>query len=123
MTETVAGHTIRIEPAGARVTVAVDGVKVGESAAAVVLYETGLPPRYYLPAADVDGAVLRPSELHTTCPFKGRASYHSIEIDGTTHRDVVWYYPDPIPEVAQIAGMMSFYPDRAEILVDGRPAG
>ena len=63
--------------------------------------------------------MLRPSELHTTCPFKGEASYHSLEIDGTTHSDVVWYYPDPIPEVARIAGMMSFYPDRARIEVDG----
>jgi uncharacterized protein (DUF427 family) len=116
------GHTIRIEPAEARVTVTVDGVKVAESDGALVLYETGLPPRYYLPAADVDAGVLRPSELHTTCPFKGRASYHSVEIDGVTHSDVIWYYPDPIPEVAQIAGMMSFYPERAQILVDGRPA-
>jgi uncharacterized protein (DUF427 family) len=115
--------SIRIEPADVRVTVTVDGVKVAESDSAVVLHETGLPPRYYLPAGDVDGAVLRTSELHTTCPYKGQASYRSVEIDGAVHRDLVWYYPDPIPEVAQIAGMMSFYPDRAEILLDGRPVG
>jgi uncharacterized protein (DUF427 family) len=114
-----AGHTITIEPANALVTVTVDGVKVAESQGALVLHETGLPPRYYLPASDVDAGVLRPSELHTTCPFKGQASYHSLTIDGTTHSDVVWYYPDPIPEVAQIAGMLSFYPDRARIEVDG----
>ena len=117
-----AGHTIRIEPADARVTVTVAGVKIAESDAALVLHETGLPPRYYLPAADVDAGVLRPSELHTTCPFKGVASYWSVEVDGVAHQDVIWYYPDPIPEVAQIAGMMSFYPERAQILVDGRPA-
>ena len=122
MSERVGAHSIRIEPAAARVTVTVDGVKVAESEAALVLHETGLPPRYYLPAHDVDRGVLRPSELHTTCPFKGEASYRSVEIDGATHRDVVWYYPDPIPEVAEIAGMMSFYPERAQILVDGRPA-
>jgi uncharacterized protein (DUF427 family) len=115
------GHTIRIEPAAARVTVIVDGVKVADSDAALILHETGLPPRYYLPAGDVDAAVLEPSELHTTCPFKGQASYHCLRIDGTSHPDLAWYYPDPIPEVAQIAGMLSFYPHRAQILVDGVP--
>jgi len=114
-----AGHTITIEPAAALVTVTVDGVKIAETQGALILRETGLPPRYYIPAADVDAGVLRPSELHTTCPFKGQASYHSLVIDGTTHTDVVWYYPDPVPQVEAIAGMLSFYPDRARIEVDG----
>ncbi len=63
--------------------------------------------------------LLRATSFHTTCPFKGEASYLSAEVDGETHDGIVWSYEEPKAEVSDIAGMLSFYPDRTEILVNG----
>ncbi len=114
-----AGHRIEIEDSAAHVRVEVDGVTVAETRSARVLRETGLPPRWYLPASDVDSAVLRPSDFGSHCPFKGDASYHSVEVGGVLRSNLIWTYPEPIPTAAAIAGMFSFYPDRAEVFVDG----
>ena len=65
--------------------------------------------------------LLRPTTFHTTCPFKGDASYWSADIGGRTHDGIVWSYEAPIPAAADIAGLLSFYPDRAEITVAGAP--
>lgn len=119
MTNTSTGHSIAIEDSTAHVRVEVDGVQVAETRAARVLRETGLPPRWYLPAADVDASVLRPSDFGSHCPFKGDASYHGVEVNGQLRSNLIWFYPDPIPGAAAIAGMFSFYPDRAEVFVDG----
>lgn len=115
------GHTITITQGNAHVVVMLGGTKLAESDRPVLLDETGLPTRYYLPRADVRTDLLQPTGTHTTCPFKGEASYWSAEVDGERHEDLVWSYPDPIPQAAQIAGLMCFYPDRAELTVDGEP--
>ena len=76
------GHTITTRPARTHVEVSLDGVKLAESDHPVLLDETGLPTRYYLPREDVRTELLRPTSTHTTCPFKGQASYWSAEVDG-----------------------------------------
>ena len=111
------GHTIKITPASVHVEVRLNGEKLAESDRPVLLDETGLPTRYYLPAEDVRTDLLRPTSTVTTCPFKGRASYWSAEIDGEVHEDLVWSYPEPIAEAAGIAGLMCFYPDRVKLTV------
>jgi uncharacterized protein (DUF427 family) len=116
------GHTITITPAAAHVVVTAGGEKIAETDEAVVLAETGLPPRYYLPRADVRTDVLTATETRTTCPFKGQASYWSARAGGQELEDVAWSYEDPIPEVAGITGLMCFYNDRVELTVGGRPA-
>jgi uncharacterized protein (DUF427 family) len=83
------------------------------------LEETGLPARYYIPREDVRMELLRPTTFHTTCPFKGEASYWSADIDGQTYDGIVWAYETPIPAADHIAGHLSFYPDRVEITVNG----
>ena len=113
------GHTITITPSDLHVEVRVDGQKVAESDHPVLLDETGLPTRYYLPTDDVRTDLLKPTEFHTTCPFKGEASYWSVEVDGVSHDGIVWAYETPIPAATDIAGYLSFYPDRVEITVDG----
>ena len=100
--------------------VRLDGRTLAATDRAVRLDETGLPPRYYLPRADVRMDLLKPTSFHTTCPFKGEASYWSVELDGRTHDGIVWAYETPKPAAAQVAGMLSFYPDRTDITVDGR---
>jgi uncharacterized protein (DUF427 family) len=63
--------------------------------------------------------LLRPTSFHTTCPFKGEASYWSAELHGQTYDGIVWAYETPIPAAVQVAGLLSFYPNRAEVTVDG----
>jgi uncharacterized protein (DUF427 family) len=113
------GHTITITPARLHVEVTIDGEKIAESDRPVLLDETGLPTRYYLPRQDVHAEFLRPTSRETTCPFKGQASYWSAEVNGEIHEDVVWSYQTPIPEAAGIAGLMCFYDDRVKLTIDG----
>lgn len=113
------GHTITITPAKQHVEVTLNGEKLAESDQAVLLDETGLPTRYYLPREDVRTDLLSPSSSQTTCPFKGQAAYWSAQVGGEVYEDLVWSYETPIPQSEGIAGLMSFYPDRVELTVDG----
>lgn len=101
------------------VRVEVDGVVVGESRTPRLLFETGLPTRYYLPLTDVRMDLLRPSSLETYCPYKGTAGYFSLETDDGVEPDVAWIYRTPLPEGQKVAGLVSFYNERADIYVDG----
>src|SRR5580693_1551780 len=76
------GHTITTTQGNAHVVVTLGGTKLAESDRPVLLDETGLPTRYYLPASDVRTDLLRPTDTHTTCPFKGVASYWSADVGG-----------------------------------------
>ena len=64
---------------------------------------------HYFPAGAVDQAVLRPSDTHSVCPWKGTASYYSIEVDGAQNRDAAWYYPEVKDAAAQIKGRVAFW--------------
>jgi uncharacterized protein (DUF427 family) len=111
------GHTITIAPADQHVEVSIGGEKLAASDRAVRLDETGLPARYYIPRDDVRTDLLRPSARQTTCPFKGQASYWSVQVGDEVHENLVWSYQAPIPEAAGIAGMMCFYNERVELTV------
>lgn len=100
-----AGHRITIEQGTEHVRVVHDGQVLAESTRPLLLRETGCPVRYYLPLEDVRVDLLTPSETHTHCPFKGDASYWS----GPGAPDLVWTYPDPQPEVAEIKDHVCFY--------------
>ncbi len=101
------------------VVVSIDGVEIADSRSPVVLFETGLPARYYLPKTDVRMDLLMPSDTSTECPYKGTAEYWSVVLDETTHDDIVWSYPFPARESAPIAGMVCFYNERVDITLDG----
>lgn len=101
------------------VRVELDGVVLAESRAPRILFETGLPPRYYLPMPDVRMELLRPSGTQTGCPYKGTAAYWSVEVNGELHRDLVWSYRSPLPESQKIAGLLCFYSERVDLYVDG----
>jgi uncharacterized protein (DUF427 family) len=108
------GHTITISPAGRHLEISLAGVKLAESDRAVRLEETGLQDRYYLPREDVRTEYLRPTDTTTTCPFKGEASYWSVDLDGDVHKDLVWSYEDPIPAAAGIKGLLCFYAEHVD---------
>lgn len=104
-----------------RIEVFVAGEKVADSVRPRMLFETGLPARYYLPKTDVRMDLLEATDLHTECPYKGTASYYSVKVGDETAENVVWWYPSPVVESAGIAGMVSFYNEKVDIKVDGEP--
>ncbi|WP_129771549.1 DUF427 domain-containing protein [Streptomyces sp. L-9-10] len=99
------GHHITIERGTEHVRVVRDGRIIAESRTPLLLRETGCPVRYYLPPEDVRTELLTPSDTSTHCPFKGDASYWSLP--GAP--DLVWAYPTPKAEVAQIKDHFCFY--------------
>jgi len=113
------GHTVTITPSSARVEVRLEGALLATTNRALRLEETGLPARYYLPKDDVRMDLLRPTSFQTSCPFKGAASYWSADLGGRTHDGIVWAYESPIEAVPELAGHVSFYPNRVEVTVDG----
>lgn len=122
MTRTVkipdASHPITIRPTGARVTVRVGGTVVAETAEALSLTEASYPAMQYIPLGDVDQSLLERTATQTYCPYKGDASYYSVNVPGGgTEADLIWTYEHPYPSVAEIAGHVAFYPGRAEITV------
>jgi uncharacterized protein (DUF427 family) len=113
------GHQITITPTGQHVEVTLNGEKLAESDRPVLLDETGLPTRYYLPREDVRTELLRPTSSETTCPFKGQASYWSVQVGQEVYDDLVWSYETPIPQAEGIAGLMCFYAERVDLTIDG----
>jgi uncharacterized protein (DUF427 family) len=102
-----------------RVQVLIGGEEVASSTRPLLLFETHLPPRYYLPFEDVRTELLEPSTKTTTCPYKGRARYWSVRAGGNLEQDIVWSYAEPIPEIPKIRGLLSFYNERVDLVVDG----
>jgi uncharacterized protein (DUF427 family) len=113
------GHRITTTPTDLHVEISIDGEKVAESRRPVLLEETGLPTRYYLPREDVRTELLRPTATETTCPFKGQASYWSVEVGGKVHDDLVWSYESPIPQAEGVAGLLCFFNERVDLTLQG----
>jgi uncharacterized protein (DUF427 family) len=113
------GHRIELHSEPRTVEVSVDGVVVASSERAVVLEETGLPARYYLPPEDVRVELLEATPTETVCPFKGQASYWSVRTPTGEHRDIAWSYATPLESVAGIAGLICFYAERTDHAIDG----
>ena len=110
-------HPITVEPTGARVVVRAGGSVLADTTAALTLREASYPPVQYVPLADVDAGLLRPSTTRTWCPYKGEASYYSVAAGEADLPDAVWTYAQPHPAVAPIAGHVAFYPDRVDVTV------
>jgi uncharacterized protein (DUF427 family) len=101
------------------VRVDVDGETVAESRRPLLLFETGLPTRYYLPRADVRLERLRPSGTVTACPYKGTATYFDVVLADRVHADLAWSYPTPIPECAKVEQAICFHNEHVDLHVDG----
>lgn len=101
------------------VRIEIDGTTIAESTKPTLLFETGLPPRYYVPKTHVRMDVLTPTDTATHCPYKGQAEYWSVEAGDRVHVDLAWSYPTPLPESQKIAGLISFFNERVDLYVDG----
>ena len=109
------GHRLRWEPADKRVRVDFAGETIVETDGAHVLYETGLPPVYYVPLADIGDQYLEPTDHSTRCQFKGQASYWSVVVGDKRAENALWGYKDPIEGAEYLKGFGAFYSDRVEI--------
>lgn len=97
-----------------------DGVLLADTTAPVLLFETGLPTRYYIDETDVAFEHLEPSSTQTLCPYKGQTSgYWSVRVGQTHVPDLAWTYHYPLPAVAAIARMVAFYNEKVDVTVDG----
>jgi uncharacterized protein (DUF427 family) len=109
-----------------RVQVLVAGELVADSIRPLLLFETSLPTRYYLPFGDVRAALLEASDTVTVCPYKGRARYWSLRVGDTFVPDAAWSYPDPIAENPKIRDLLCFFNERVDLVINGekleRPA-
>lgn len=112
-------HRIDILASSRHVEVSMDGAVLADSHQPRMLFETGLPARYYLPLTDITLDHLRRSDTVTHCPYKGAASYWSVVVDEQVYPDLLWAYRAPFAESQKIAGLACFYNERVDLRVDG----
>jgi uncharacterized protein (DUF427 family) len=131
-------HRVDVLPTGRHIKIEKDGAVLADTGlegGIMSLWETGLPPRWYLPRSavctteylpckrltpcKVNWEYLKDSPTHTGCPYKGEASYYHVMVNGKNHEDIAWWYRFPLPESALIQGMVCFYPDKVDMWVDG----
>jgi uncharacterized protein (DUF427 family) len=107
-------HRLDVLRSDRHVRISLDGRLLAESRRAIALFESNLPPRWYIPREDVV-AELKPSDTLTRCPYKGQASYYSAAgVD-----DLIWCYEQPLPEAARIKGMLCFFNEKVDLELDG----
>lgn len=114
-------HRIDVRPSRRQVRVVLNGKVVADSRRALFLFETGLRTRYYLPPEDVRTDLLTSTPTTSICPYKGKARYWSAAVGDRTYEDVVWAYPEPLPEQPRLANRLCFSDEKVdELMVEDR---
>lgn len=111
-------HPITIARHPRKIRVVFNGKTVAESANALRLEEANYPPVFYIPREDARMEHFKPTDHSTRCPYKGGASYFSLEVDGKRSENAVWSYEKPYPAVAQIEKRLAFYPDKVDAITE-----
>jgi uncharacterized protein (DUF427 family) len=119
-------HRVDVRLTSRPVQIEIGGDVVADTTRARLLFETQIATRFYIPREDI-AAELYPSERTTYCPYKGRASYWSLDAGGRRRPDIAWSYEDPLPDIPQIKGLIAFWDERVDVVLDGerraRPGG
>jgi uncharacterized protein (DUF427 family) len=115
-------HRVDVRRSSRPVRVLLGDAVLAETNRPLLLSETGLPNRFYIPAEDVRQDLLEPSDTHTVCPYKGTASYWSVTTDGRKLTDAVWSYPRAEGDAAAVSGYLSFLHDDLTVEVGPPPA-
>jgi uncharacterized protein (DUF427 family) len=110
---------IEILPSSRHVEIEYEGLRLASSDRPVFLFESGLPRRIYLPKFDIRMDLLIESDSTSRCPYKGTASYWSLDAPGHRRVDLAWGYPVPVHESARIAGLVAFYDEIVDVTIDG----
>lgn len=125
--ETLLSHPrspyVRVDslPSSRTVRIEVEGTVLAETHEPVLLFETGLPTRHYLPSDDVNLDLLTPIDLRTSCPYKGTVSdYWDVTVGDTTVEQVAWRYTDPLREAHPVAGHVAFLDEKVDVFFDGK---
>lgn len=108
-------HRIDVRRSTRRVVVRVNGELVAETHRPMLLFETGLPTRYYIPRADVQNDRLVPSVRRTICPYKGHASYWSVRTKAGVVDNLIWCYEEPLAEATKITGYVCFPQEHSDV--------
>jgi len=111
-------HRVDVLPSSRHVRVELDGHVLAESSRPALLFETMLPTRYYLPPDDIR-AELTPSSTRTWCAYKGQASYWSAAAGDRVVPDIGWTYQQPLHDAALVRGLIAFFNERLDVIVDG----
>jgi uncharacterized protein (DUF427 family) len=111
-------HRVDVRKSSRRVRIELEGEVLAESARPSLLFETSLPLRFYLPPEDVR-LDRHPSTRRTACPYKGEASYWSFDVRGQRRQDLAWSYQQPLPDASQITGLIAFFDEKVDVIVDG----
>jgi uncharacterized protein (DUF427 family) len=98
-----------------------DSEVLAESEKPILVFETGLPTRYYLPGNDVEASLLADSDRQTGCPYKGFASYRDVVLGDRRHPGLFWYYESPFGDVSEIKGYLAPYNERVDLIIDDEP--
>jgi uncharacterized protein (DUF427 family) len=130
--EQIVGHPrdpfkrIDVRRSSRQVRIEVDGQVLAESCRLMLLFETGLPTRYYLPREDIRMDLLRPTSTRTWCGHKGEAAYWSLDLGDRTLEDLAWTYEAPLGDAGAVVDRVSFFNERVDVVIDGarqdRPA-
>ncbi|HEX8074186.1 MAG TPA: DUF427 domain-containing protein [Thermoleophilaceae bacterium] len=112
-------HRVDVLDTSRHVRVEVGGETVADTTRARVIFETGLPPRWYVPPEDVRSDLLVPSETRTGCAYKGFASYRSVRVGGELEEDLAWFYEQPTRDAARVKEHVCFFNERCDIYLDG----
>ena len=110
---------VDVRDSSRHVQIVIDGTVLADCHRPVLLFETSLPTRYYLPKLDVRFDLLVPTAKVTNCPYKGTAEYWSLEVNGKNYPDIVWGYRCPKPDLTKIAGHVCFYDEQVDVILDG----
>lgn len=112
-------HRVDVLASSRHVRISLGDQVLAESSSPLVLFETGLRPRYYLAPGEVRTDLLEPSSTRTGCPYKGEARYWSLPVAGEDGHDLVWSYDKPLAQAERIAGRLCFHDERVDVTVDG----
>jgi uncharacterized protein (DUF427 family) len=117
--QTMAGtadHPITVTPNRNRVKVTFAGRVIADTTKALDLKEASYPPVVYVPRGDVDMTLLARTSNSTHCPYKGDASYYTINAGGRVAENAIWSYERPLADMAEIKDYVAFYPDRVDAI-------
>ena len=111
---------VDVLPSSRHITVVVDGITVADTQRSWLLFETGLPTRYYMPKHDARMDLLEPSDTVTSCPYKGEANHYSVKIGDKLHKDLAWFYQYPTLTCSKIQGLLGFLNEKVDIYEDDK---
>jgi uncharacterized protein (DUF427 family) len=114
-------HRVDTLRSSRHVRVELGGEVLAETRRPVLLFETSLPTRTYIPRDDVHMDLLVPTGTHTRCAYKGEARYWSVEGAGAAGEDIAWSYEAPLRDAAQVKDMIAFFDERTDVTADGVP--